>query len=126
MKPIEQLNNVESAKLLFDLFPKEIAPFTEFVKGMCLTVQEEKETQRELWEKNGFYSFDYWLGLVSHVDDKIKHYGKKLHKSSRLFSDQLFDGTTALYSLHCLHLYITQSQHPNKKFVLMVEVLTTP
>ena len=101
MKPLEQLNNVERAKLLHGLFPSEIPAFLKYVTGMGMTIEEEQETLKTKWE-NQLFAFDFWLTLARQADRKVKQYGVKLEKSSSLFADQLFDGYSALYLSHCL------------------------
>lgn len=107
---------------MHQLFPSEIPDLVKFVSGMCATIQEEEQAQRAKWD-NGLFDFDFWLFLVSDAEKRIKQYGVKLHRSSGLFADQLFDGYGAIYMVHCLNLYTTIRQHPNRKFSLAVELL---
>lgn len=74
------------------------------------------------WD-NQLFSFVFWLSLAKDAERKIDQYGKKLHKSSKLFADQLFDGYAALYLAHCLIQLISQREHQNKKLVKAVELL---
>ena len=122
MKPLEQLNNVERAKLLHGLFPSEIPAFLKYVTGMSMTIDEEQETLKTKWE-NQLFAFDFWLTLARQTDRKITQYGIKLEKSSGLFADQLFDGYSALYLSHCLCQYTKERKHPNQKFASAVELL---
>ena len=125
MKTIEGLTNVEKAKLLYQLFPEEIAGFVQFVDGMSKTIKENEQANRSKWD-NGFITFDYWLQLVSEVENKIHKYGARLSKSQGLFADQLFDGLLAVYTNHCLNTYITVKQQPNKKFAAAIDLLFNP
>jgi hypothetical protein len=125
MKTIEGLTNVEKAKLLYQLFPGEIAGFVQFVDGMCSNIREHEQASRSKWD-NGFITFDYWLQLVSEVQGKISKYGARLSKNQRLFADQLFDGLLAVYTNHCLNCYITAKQQPNKKFGSAIDLLFNP
>lgn len=122
MKPLHILNNVEKAKLLHDLFPDEIPAILEYVKSLSITIEEEKEMLNSKWD-NQLFSFVFWLSLANDAKKKIDQYGKKLHKSSGLFADQLFDGYAALYLAHCLIQLTSQKEHENKKFVKAVELL---
>jgi len=122
MKTLDKLNNVEKAKILFDLFPDEIPAFLKFTEGMCLTIKEQEATQREAW-RNVLFSYDFWLSLVSGAEHKIKQYGDKLHHSGKLFADQLFDGYMAGYTSYCLIEYTTLRKHPNIKFTIAVDLL---
>jgi len=122
MKTIEQLINSEKAKLLHQLFRNEIPDFITFTANTCATIKEEEQAQRANWD-NGLMDFDFWLYLVNDAEKRIQQYGVKLYKSSQLFADQLFDGYGAMYMVHCLNLYTTIRQHPNRKFSLAVELL---
>ncbi|MBS1532552.1 MAG: hypothetical protein JSU01_19770 [Bacteroidetes bacterium] len=124
MKPIDDLNNVAKAKLLHELFPQEIPAFIQFVENMCLTIQEEADRQRTQWN-NGLFTFDFWLSLVAEAQRKIQRYQAKLPHNASLFADQLFDGYLSVFLIHCLTLYTTVQQHPNRQFVLAVELLFT-
>lgn len=125
MKPLENLINVEKAKLLHELFPQEIPALLAYTGSMCLTLQEEEQLSRSKWD-NGLFTVDAWLSFVKEVGDKINRYGKRLHSQSRLFADQLFDGYLALYMVHCLTLYTTIRKHDNPKFTLAIDLLFNP
>jgi hypothetical protein len=124
MKPLDNLNNVERAKLLHELFPDEISAVLKYVKSLSITIEEEKEMLMSKWD-NQLFSFAFWLSLAKDAEKKIDQYGEKLHKSSRLFADQLFDGYRALYLSHCLTQLISHQQHQNRKFTKAVELLFT-
>jgi hypothetical protein len=122
MKPLENLINVEKAKLLHELFPQEIRALLEYTYNMCLTIQEDEQLTRNQRE-NGLLTVEAWLSIVEEVKNKIDRYGKRLHTQSRLFADQLFDGYVALYMVHCMTLYTTIRKHPNHKFALGIDLL---
>ena len=125
MKPLENLINVEKARLLHELFPQEIPALLEYTNNICLTIQEDEQLTRNQWE-NGLLTVEAWLSFVEEVRSKIDKYGKRLHTQSCLFADQLFDGYTALYMVHCMTLYTTTRKHSNHKFVLAINLLFNP
>ena len=125
MKPLEDLINVEKARLLHELFPQEIPALLEYTNNMCLTILEDEQAIRNQW-KNGLLTVEAWLSFVEEVRNKIGKYGKRLHTQSRLFADQLFDGYTALYMVHCMLSYTTIRKHSNHKFVLAIDLLFNP
>lgn len=125
MKPLENLINVEKARLLHELFPQEIPALLEYVNGMCLAIQEDEQLTRNQWE-NGLLTVEAWLSFVEEVRNKIERYGKRMHKQSRLFADQLFDGYVAIYMMHCMTLYTTIRKHPNHKFSLAIDLFFNP
>lgn len=125
MKPLNNLTSIEKAQMLHQLFPDEIPAFLTFIHNMSVTIKEEEDQHRKLWD-NGLFDFDFWLGLVNEADKKINQYGDKLIMDYRLFADQLFDGYPAVYLVHCLMVYTTQREHPNEKFTQAVDLLFNP
>ncbi len=125
MKSLEQLVNVEKAKLLHELFPQEIPALLAYADRLCMTIQEEEQLLRTKWD-NGLFTVDAWLSFVKEAGNKIHKYGGRLYTQSRLFADQLFDGYLALYMVHCLTLYTTTRQHENRKFVQAIDLLFHP
>lgn len=121
MKRLEQLNNVERARILFELFPSEIPAFLEFQKAVTDNLVRDPDQLKEKWE-NQFFNFDFWMSLVKDVQQKLEKHSFNLSKKSRLFSDQLFDGYLALYSAHCLHQYAIHGKLENPRFVHAIEV----
>lgn len=125
MKTIGQLNNVERSKLLFQLFPAEIPALLEFATGVYEAIAGDKEHGSATWN-NGLFSFEAWLSIAEDVAKRIAKYNKQLHRSRHLFGDQLFDGYNAIFMAHCLILFTTTRQHPNRKFALAVDLLFNP
>lgn len=93
MKPLENLVNVEKARLMHELFPQEIPALLRYTNNMCITIQKDEQLTWNQWE-NGLLTVEAWLSFVEEVRSKIDKYGKRLHTQSRLFADQLFDGYT--------------------------------
>lgn len=125
MKPLTQLLNTEKARLLHQLFPDAIPDLLQYVKGMCLTVAEQSDTLHNNWN-NQLLTADMWLSLASTAEEKLTRYGTRLHTSSTLFADQLFDGYLALFMVHCLAVYTSTSIHPDRKFTAAVDLLFNP
>lgn len=125
MKPLENLTNVEKARLLHELFPQEIPALLDFIFDMCLTIQEDEQLLRRKWD-NGLLTVEAWLSFAEEVRIKIDRYKNKLHTQSRLFSDQLFDGYAALYTVHCMVSYTKVKKLGNPKFTLAIDLLFNP
>lgn len=106
------------------MFPDEIPAILKYVKSLSITIEEEKEMLMSKWD-NQLFSFAFWLSLAKDAEKKIDQYGEKLHKSSRLFADQLFDGYAALYLSHCLIQLTKQQQHQDRKFTKAIELIFT-
>lgn len=125
MKALNQLNNVEKGKLLHQLFPREMPGLIDFIQGMCEAVKENEGLNRSKWG-NGLFTFDFWLGLAGQLQTVTETYGEKLHGSSSLFADQLFDGYLACFTIHCIVTYSTVIKHGESKFVKAVDLLFNP
>lgn len=121
MQTLDKLNNVERAKLLFDLLPATIPAFIDFTKSLAERVTENPDTLREKWE-TPLLNVDMWLKLAGAVHDAIEKYGSSLSKSGRLFSDQLFDGYLALFSVHCLQQFVQHAELKEPRLKTAVEL----
>ena len=124
MKTIDQLLNVDKAKIMFDLFRNEIPEFLEYTQTIADKVTQDKEELLANWT-NPFLSYHQWLNLSERVNGVIKKYGKNLAKSSNLFADQLFDGYLAIFSNHCLEQYSINKAH-SPKFKLAINMFYLP
>ena len=124
MKPIYQLSNRDKATLLYQLFPEEMPALIDFIEGMCISVIEGQERERERWD--GFIPFDLYLEQANAVADNIRKHRSKLAGSQRLFLEKLFGGFLALFTNNVLIIYVTVRQHNNHKFVQAVELLLKP
>lgn len=123
MKALDKLNNVERAKLLFELFPEEIPALIQCIKAIAETICNDPEKLKQNW--NGqMLTADFWIELAKDTMQRIEKNGDVLLKSSRRFSDQLFDGYNALFSAHCLQQYSKQDEC-NGQFRNAVEMLFT-
>ena len=121
MKALAQLNNIERARILFELFPHEIPEFLQFQKAITDNLMRDPDQLKEKWE-NEFFQFEFWMQQVKQVQCKLDKYSHQLTKRSTLFADQLFDGYLALYSSHCLHQYITHQKPGDPRFTHAVEI----
>ena len=101
MKPLHKFNNVEKAKLLFELFPEETAKSISCIKAMADMICNDPEEVKQKWEDQ-FFTADFWIGLARDTRERIEKNGIQLTKSSRRFSDQLFDGYNAFFSIYVL------------------------
>ena len=122
MKPLAQLNNAERAKLLFEWFPQEVPDFLVFQKAITENLLRDPAQIKDHWQ-NQFFTAEFWLKLAAIANKVLDKYKARLAGSSRLFSDQLFDGYVALYSAHCLHEYIKYNKQEDPKLTTAVELL---
>jgi len=121
MKSVEQLTNVDKARLLHELFPDEVAAVLQYTKEMYTLIDKDKDTIKADW-KNGLLTAAFWFTLSNNANRTIEKYAGKLEKSSRLFANQLFDGYAALFIVECIIKYAS-GRSDNKKFIKAVEIL---
>lgn len=115
MKRLQQLDNIAKGRLLYDLFPEAIPDAVRFIKTIADTICNDPGELKRNWKDN-FFTVDFWTGLAKDAKEAIENNGTAIHQSSRRFSDQLFDGYAALFTVHCLHEYIKQEQCKNQSF----------
>ncbi|MBW7892959.1 MAG: hypothetical protein H3C48_18415 [Chitinophagaceae bacterium] len=121
MQTLHNLNNVQRAKLLFDLLPADIPAYIDFTKSLAERVKTNPDALREKWQ-TPLLNVDMWVKLAQAVHETIEKHGVRLSKSGRLFSDRLFDGYLALFSVHCLQQFVQYSELKEYRFKMAVEL----
>ena len=96
MKVLQELTNTMKGKLFLNLFPNEMPALLDHLAQVCENFQRNKESYKKDWN-NGFMPFDYWFNLSEEYATLLKKHGHGMRKNSRIFSDQLFYGYTALF-----------------------------
>jgi hypothetical protein len=124
MNPLKALSNVQKARLLHALFYAEIPAFLKFVDTQCHIIADSKDEIIGNW-KNQLISAHMWLGLAEETQRVIGKCGKGLHKSSAVFSDQLFAGYGAVFMSQQLFLY-TENNPIDPKFKTAVDLFFNP
>lgn len=122
MKPLNNLSNADRAKLMFQLFPKEMPALIQYTKEQCKNIIDNETSVREQWQPNSIFTFDFWLALVKDAAQKIEKYGDELSKSSHLFSDQLFDGYICLAMCSCVLGHAKKRQRENPDYSVVVNL----
>ncbi len=108
------MNTTEKALLLATLFP-------DILKELVLFIQEEIEHQRkyekrlrDVWPRHPVTADD-WFGIIQDVEGVVAHFNVDLHRSPWIFSDHLFHGHNAIFSIHCLIRYLKKKEQcPNQ------------
>ncbi|MCJ8208128.1 hypothetical protein MUY27_00315 [Mucilaginibacter sp. RS28] len=122
MKPLHELVNIEKARLLHELFPQEMPQFLEYTLSVSEYVQQDEEKLRQQWQVQ-FFTLEAWISLARNIESKIKKFSTQYQKSSKVFSEQLFDFPQAAFMTHCLGLYTSTQQLGNRKFTLAADLL---
>jgi hypothetical protein len=121
MKALIQLSNTERGKLLAELFPEELPHMVDYIANSCEQFRANAKTMKALWN-NGFITFDCWCKLAESTVATITRCRYNMVRSNKVFSDQLFYGTTALISIDCIIRYAATAGH-NPKFQQAVNLL---
>ena len=122
MQPLKMITNVQKARLLHSLLIQEIPEFLGYLNELTETVLNDKERIKAEW-KDQLFGVDFWFGLAEEVQRVMAKYAKELYKSANLFADQLFDGYTAIFTVHGLTQYVALGRHTEPKFKPAVELL---
>lgn len=101
MKALEEMNNVEKAYVLAKLFPDNLKELIAFTAEEAGRFRKQEKHIRSIWT-DSFITADFWYNLLDNVEGVIKRNNVMLHKSPRVFSDQLFDGYNALFLIYSL------------------------
>ncbi len=120
MKTRHNLNNVERGKLLADLFPDELQGILDAIPLIYETLSRNKADIAGQWN-NPLITFDSWFRLATGVNTVITEQGSKLLKSKR-FSDELFDGYYAFFTIDCMVKY-AEKERKDSNFYHMVIAL---
>lgn len=122
MQPLKMLNNVQKARLLHSLLIQEIPEFLGYLNELTETVLNDKERIRSEWDGQ-MINPDFWFELAEQVQKVMAKYPKDLYKSANVFADQLFDGYTAIFTVHALTQYTALGKNADPKFKPAVELL---
>lgn len=123
MKALNEHTNTMKGKLLFDLFPNEMPDLLDHLAQICNDFKLNKQDYADNWD-NGFMPFDYWFSLSERCAELLKKNGYSMRKNSKIFSDQLFYGYTALFVNDRIVKYAARSG--SEKFKLAVSVIYNP
>lgn len=116
MKTLQQMNNVEKGKLLADLLPHELEGIIKEIQEYYQFLNENKAEAYKDWNFP-FITAEMWHKLAEEVNDITMTEGKQLLKPRR-FSDQLFDGYLAFFTVDCIMKYVERDKMNSKLYHL--------
>jgi hypothetical protein len=120
MKPFYDLDTIDKAQLLHELFPEEIKGLLEFMLQAANEITTAPEKIKDNWGGKPF-SADGWIILAKETEHRILKNFDALIKTKRRFSDQLFDGYTAMFTQQCLQDYSQICK--NSQFIQAMKLL---
>jgi len=110
MKALKEMNNVEKAYMLAKLFPDKLKELTLFVQQETERFRKHEQYMRGIWEDKTLVTANFWYALVATTEKVIERHNVMLHKSPRVFSDQLFDGLNAIFLTNSLIEYADREE----------------
>jgi len=109
MKNLQQMNNLDRAYLLANLFPEELKELTEFIKKQAEQwINYRTEIEKQWTEKN--ISVHLWFEYIANFERRYAKNGTRLYRNKKTFRDQLFDGYDALFTINATIHYTEQKQ----------------
>lgn len=117
---MHQLNNMEKGKLLADLFPEELPGILDAIPLIHGVLSQNKADIASKWN-NPFMTCDSWCRLADGVNTVVAEQGTKLLKS-RQFSNELFDGYYAFFTIDCIVKY-AEKERKGSNFHHLVNAL---
>ena len=109
MKNLQQMNNLDRAYLIANLFPDELQGLTEFMKKEADLFTHNREQVYAQWtEKN--IDADLWFSFIANFQNSYKRNGTRLYRNKKTFRDQLFDGYDSLFTLHAILHYTEKKE----------------
>ncbi len=102
MKALNKMDNLDKGQLLISLLPEELENMLQCIEMQCDYFLQNEIKFREGWNKNGFFSAEFWYRLVREAKNAISNNQQKLSKHPRWFADQFFNGYNTLFTIYCL------------------------
>lgn len=115
------MTNVAKARLFHALFIQEIPAFLTYALDTCTYIEQNAAEVKRDWG-NQLFGVEYWLELAEQTANKIRSLRREMEKSSPVFAEQLFDGYTAVFPVHCLFLYIDNDDCKDERFKTAVQL----
>jgi hypothetical protein len=122
MKTLTDLSNTEKGKLLADLFPEQIAPILDAIIVSCQYLKDNETAIRKGLDESSLVSTAFWFRLAAEAERVIGKYRHSLERSSKVFSDQLFFGNIAVFTIDCIANH-AKKQSGDQKFKMAVALL---
>jgi len=122
MKSLNTLTNVEKAKLLHGLLIAEIPQFITYLKAQAENILSRQEEIAAGWN-NQLFGPDFWFELAVDSQRKVSRYEKELKRSANSFAEQLFDGYSAIFTVHMLTQYVAGKHYQDPKFERAIDFL---
>ncbi|MNZ70494.1 hypothetical protein [Sphingobacterium multivorum] len=101
MKTIEEMTNVEKAKLLAGLFKQSLPELVQCLESGCRTYLENELETSPIWG-HGIITADFWFAQVRELQDHIMKFKTDMSKSVHVFAEHGFYGYRSLVAVQIL------------------------
>ncbi|MGJ1435692.1 hypothetical protein [Sphingobacterium siyangense] len=98
MKTIEEMTNIEKAKLLADLFKPYLPELVQCLEDGCNAYLKNESETRPMWG-HGIITPDFWFGQVRELQDHLMKYKSDMKKSVHVFAEHGFYGYRSIVSV---------------------------
>jgi len=101
MKTIEEMTNIDKAKLLASLFKQALPELVQCLESGCSTYLKNESETRPKWG-HGIITADFWNAQVRELQDHLIRYQSDMKKSQHVFAEHGFYGYRSLVSVQIL------------------------
>ncbi|MCS4165154.1 hypothetical protein [Sphingobacterium sp. BIGb0116] len=106
MKTIEEMTNIEKAKLLADLFKPSLPELVQCLEAGCNAYLNNESATGPMWG-HGIITAEFWFDQVRELKDHLMKYKSDMKKSVHVFAEHGFYGYRSLVSVQILLDYAT-------------------
>lgn len=113
MKTIDEMTNVEKAKLFADLFKESLPELVQCLESGCNAYLKSESETRPIWG-HGIITADFWYEQVRELQEHLMKYKSDMNKSVHVFAEQGFYGYRSLVSVQILLDYASANVATSK------------
>ena len=122
MKPFKELNSMDKAQLLHNLFPDDINHLLTFLEDSASMILNDPSLMPEDWNRK--IDLTKWREEATLLKEKINQHREQMVKDSEYFATTLFKGYLDFFPLQCLKDYTLIT--PNQKLADAIELQKIP
>lgn len=119
MKELSQQTEMEKASLLHQLFASGIGEVITYIDSTAIEMLNNPQSVKDEWGTQKL-SAAGWLELAKKIKAIIEQNSYSLTRYPKRFSEQLFDGFTALFSVQCLKDYSRVAENKRLSFAIQL------
>ncbi|MDR2270476.1 MAG: hypothetical protein LBF27_06160 [Sphingobacterium sp.] len=121
MKALEDMTNLERAYHLAKLFPHSLMELTTFIGKEIELFKSNRELVYNAWTED-IITVSFWYQVMGNIERVLSKNDSKLCRYARRFSDQLFDGYDAFFSINAL-IHYTEKEECGRKLAFAIHLL---